>query len=168
MAYNDNIQNPASGLSDPLAQQEIIDLNSAVSNQTLATVSSQNNSIRSLEGYMGNPVGSVFDPRATIGIGDRAAVSVLNPKSLSDLKTFTSLDGSSTLSISNRKYYEDDCASPEEHWLNPVFALEKHITVIKPSLPGSVAATPEPLKVNCDREVVNVVDSSITVTPPPA
>ena len=42
------------------------------------------------------------------------------------------------------------------------------VTVIKPSLPGSVAATPEPVKVNCDREVVNVVDSSITVTPPPA
>ena len=137
MAYKSNIHSPASGFSDALKLQEVLDLNSAVSNQTLATVSRENNSIRSLEGYMGNPVGSIFDPRATVGIGDRAAVSVLNPWSLNDLKTFTSLDGSCILSISNRDYYKDDCASPEEHWLNPVFALEKHITVIRkgPTMP---------------------------------
>tara|TARA_R100001463_G_scaffold21995_2_gene52893 strand:+ start:205 stop:7854 length:7650 start_codon:yes stop_codon:yes gene_type:complete len=158
MAYNDNIQSPASGLSDSLKQQETGSLNSAVSNQTLATVSRQNNSIRSLEGYMGNPVGSIFDPRTTVGIGDRAAISVLNPMSLNDLNSFTSLDGSNTLSISNRDYYKGDCANPEEHWTNPVFALEKHITVIRkgPTMPLQLEMYPyEDATIDLDRADVS-------------
>jgi len=49
---------------------------------------------------------------------------------LSGLSYYTSLDGQSVLSVSNRDYYIDDCESHNEI-TRPVFALEKHITVIR-------------------------------------
>ena len=74
--------------------------------------------------------------------GDSQSVQVhltsedLASSSLTGLSEFTSLTGEEMLSVSNRDYYIDDCL-PLSMKKRFVFALEKHITVIKkgPNIP---------------------------------
>ena len=91
--------------------------------------------------------GNLFNASRTIAAGDKIAAGILNPKSLAELEQHTSLDGQSVFSISNRDYYDHcfdtgevdednnpifDCDCPQEiPECKPVFALEKHITVIR-------------------------------------
>ena len=50
--------------------------------------------------------GNLFNASRTIAAGDKIAAGILNPKSLAELEQYTSLDGQSVYSISNRYYYE--------------------------------------------------------------
>ena len=69
--------------------------------------------------------------------------STTSVDNISGLSYYTSLDGASVLSVSNRDYYVDDC---ENHNVinRPVFALEKHMTVVRkgPTMPPTLEMHP--------------------------
>ena len=91
-----------------------------------------------LPGFLDHTVNvSTQNALQTMGLGHPTSANVLNPTSFAALSNFTSLDGSSILSISNRDYYIDDCVSQGDQLTRPIFASEKHITVIKkgPTMP---------------------------------
>ena len=74
---------------------------------------------------------------ATTSIGKPTSAGILNPNSFAALSQFTSLDGSSILSISNRDYYVDDCPVLPDGLTHYTFASEKHISLIRkgPTMP---------------------------------
>ena len=110
MAYNTNTSGPTSA------------------GPTTAQTTSNN----SLQGYgSSGALGSSSNPLSTSSIGVfGGASSILNPYAVAQLVNFTSLDGGSVLSISNRDYYKEDCDIPN-NFCRPAFALEKHITVVR-------------------------------------
>ena len=113
----------------------------AAAGQSISSASA-NTSTNSLSGYFSSSISSsLVNPLETRSSGERAISGILHPQSFKDLKKFTSLPNVdtgdvSTLSISNREYYKDDCENIPTT-TRPIFALEKHITVIRkgPTMP---------------------------------
>ena len=154
MAYTDNTSGGAPSLTGSLGTQETIESSSGQS----MDVSTINTSTASLAGFFPSSVPATINSLDTRSIGAEVGPRGLHPRSFAELRGFTSLDGSSILSISNREYYKGDCDIPNTLDSRPIFALEKHITVIKkgPTMPLQLEMYPyEDATVDMDRAEVS-------------